>query len=450
MKWTRLVSAILAVTLLTGNFIFPTHATENEAEPASTDVQDSTNNNGTGISYGNPLVAVARAELDAYTNGTGGSKYWAAYANYTGIQYSSDTPWCAAFVYYCAYECGYLTPDGDGCFGSTWQISCRRVWNDFYGKEILYTGSDYIPVAGDLVIYGLESSNPAVPANTEHIGIVEYVSPEGNLTTIEGNAGNGILARCTYSNYRVGSYAFEGNCIIGYIHPSYPEMIPDGPLYSYISGLMRPNDYARIICSGQYSTIMAGQVRMVGNDLYEFILAIPTLDKELGQSESVQALIAEVKSTGEGKLLRIVSAWNKAVKEHGDDLIALQTRYAADAHISPVHQTAYSRTGFDWMKTDIRREVLWEVATCTANEDAAGLILASFASGLTNDATDAEIIAAYNSWLPFVTAAFRFDLWNGYDHDTVTFWIDNLNDFGQVLEYLNTELNPVEEAEKVQ
>lgn len=430
----RIITVLLAIILLFGSFPIAAQATTSATE------------SGTGVSYGNPLVAIARAELDAYTIGTGGSKYWAEYANYTGTQYSSDTPWCAAFVFYCAYKCGYLT--SDGCFGSTWQISCRSTWNDFYKKGLIYTGSDYIPVAGDLVIYGLESANPAVPASTEHIGIVEYVSATDELTTIEGNAGNGILKRCTYSNYRVGSYAFEGNCIIGYVHPTYPEMIPDGPLYSYIPGLMRPNYYARIICSGKYSTIMAGEIRMVGSDLCEFILAIPTLDNELGNSDSIQNLIAEVKSTGEGKLLRIVNAWNTAYEEHGDVLIDLQTRYSVDTHISPVHQTAYSRTGFDWMQTDIRKEILWEIATCTVSEEAAGLILASFSTNLTNDATDAEVIAAYNSWLPFVTTAFRQDLWADYDHDTVQFWITNLTDFGQALEYLNRELNPSEETEQ--
>lgn len=398
-----------------------------------------------GDGYGNPLVAVARAELDSYVPYTAGSRYWAGYADYTGKYFSADTAWCVCFIYYCAEQCGFLSPEGEGCFGSDWFIDCGSMWNYFLNRDLIHYTTDYVPAPGDIVFYGVESSDPSRPATIAHVGIVEYIDSTGRLTTIEGN-NNNSLNRCTYASFEIGTYAFEDSYILGYASPSYPGVTLDQPIYSYITGLVRPWNTARIIGAGKYATVMAGPTRMAGNNLVTFINKIPKLDNDLAEQESIKSLIATVNSDGEGYLMGVVHAWNSAVIECGAELLDLQTRYTVDSHISQIHQAAYSRSGFDWLQTDVRKQILWAIATSTTESDSAGLVMASLSAGLTNDASDTEVIQAYHKWLPFVTTTFRYDLWPRYDHDTVALWIDNLNNFGQVMDYLNAEPIPTEKT----
>lgn len=388
--------------------------------------------------YGNALVAMARSELDSYVPYTAGSRYWAGYANYTGKYFSADTAWCVCFIYYCAEQCGFLSPEGKGCFGSDWFIDCGSMWNYFLERDLIHYTMDYLPTPGDVVFYGTESSDPINPTTIAHVGIVEYIDNTGSLITIEGN-NNNSLNRCTYSSYEIGTYAFGQSYILGYASPSYPGVTLDKPVYSYVPGLMRPWDTARIIGSGVYSTVMAGPTRLAGSELAAFINKIPKLDRDLAEKKSIQDLISAVNNEGEGYLLSIVGAWNAAVEECGEKLLDLQVRYTVDSHISQIHQAAYSRSGFDWLQSDVRKQILWTISTCTIESDGAGLVLASIAANLTNEATDTEVILAYHEWLPFVTSAFRYDLWPSYDHDTVELWIDSLNDFGMALDYLNSE-----------
>ena len=47
------------------------------------------------------------------------------------------------------------------------------------------------PQPGDLILFG-----------TEHVGIVESVNPDGTLTTVEGNASNGVYERAALARAR--------------------------------------------------------------------------------------------------------------------------------------------------------------------------------------------------------------------------------------------------------
>lgn len=172
---------------------------------------------------GNPLVSVAQAEYEYYTEKglSGGGRYWDAYGEYTGFRFSDNTSWCVCFVWYCAYQCGYLTPEGNSCFGSTWQIGCGPAWTYFEKLGCLTESTDYCPSPGDLIMFG---KNPGNVYERDHIGIVAEVTDWGGVTVIEGNSSN-LLKKNTYSSYRIGTYAFDSggdSYIIGYLRPNYP------------------------------------------------------------------------------------------------------------------------------------------------------------------------------------------------------------------------------------
>lgn len=152
-----------------------------------------------GGGSGEQIVAVALGE-----EGTvGGTKYrqW-----YTG--YADGAPWCAAFVSWCAEQCGLIEqgiiPKFQGC---DWGV----IW--FYSKGLFhytsyYGGEDYTPKPGDIIFYSKNHSK----GDSSHVGIVQYV--EGDyVTTIEGNTSNSVLPR---------SYLLTNPYILGYATPEYP------------------------------------------------------------------------------------------------------------------------------------------------------------------------------------------------------------------------------------
>lgn len=160
--------------------------------------------------------SMARVALAEYESGVldgtyhhDDPKYW-AYA--TGSAYSdgASTPWCAAFVSWCANECGYVD---SGLFPRTagvGSIIAHFEADPNLGTVVDFADYDY-PRPGDIVCYGSASGSGS--ACTDHVGVV--VSVEGSSSdgysyfyTVEGNTssdGMGGDSAC------VGRHVFWNN-----------------------------------------------------------------------------------------------------------------------------------------------------------------------------------------------------------------------------------------------
>jgi hypothetical protein len=84
----------------------------------------------------------------------------------------AGAPWCAYFVSWCASQAGAPIGDHGQGLGSVAGIT---DWARSTGR---LTGT---PAPGELILFG-----------TEHVGIVKSVNADGSLTTVEGNASNGV------------------------------------------------------------------------------------------------------------------------------------------------------------------------------------------------------------------------------------------------------------------
>jgi cell wall-associated NlpC family hydrolase len=126
-----------------------------------------------GSDAGLRALAVAEREIGV-TEQPPGSNDGPRIAQYRSAVAGSyaGAPWCAYFVSWAAAQAGApIGPNGQG-LGSVagitdWARSTGRLTND--------------PQPGDLILFG-----------TEHVGIVESVNADGTLTTVEGNASNGV------------------------------------------------------------------------------------------------------------------------------------------------------------------------------------------------------------------------------------------------------------------
>ena len=170
------------------------------------------------------IVSVARAELNAWNNANaeGKAKLIKKYTDYAGI--SSSSPWCAAFVSWCANQCGLI--------GTKYPnfINCNRgvEWfNNSSRKRWVPVGTAK-PQPGWLVFFdkhntaAFKLTNDNKCSGCDHVGLVWKV--EGQyLYVIEGNAGNAI--QCYQNYYNIGTNGL-GNAsnswadIVGYGKPN--------------------------------------------------------------------------------------------------------------------------------------------------------------------------------------------------------------------------------------
>jgi cell wall-associated NlpC family hydrolase len=126
-----------------------------------------------GSDAGLRALSVAEGEIGV-TEQPPGSNDGPRIADYRSAVAGSyaGAPWCAYFVSWAAAQAGApIGPCGQG-LGSVagitdWARSTGRLTSD--------------PQPGDLILFG-----------TEHVGIVESVNADGTLTTVEGNASNGV------------------------------------------------------------------------------------------------------------------------------------------------------------------------------------------------------------------------------------------------------------------
>lgn len=121
-----------------------------------------------GGNGGDRLVEMARTQLGVFP----GVKY----ASWYGLEPSAA--WCAAFVSWCANECGFL--EGD--------ILPRYAYCpsgiEWFEERGLFRSNTYIPKAGDIVFFDWDGDKVS-----DHTGIVADMA-EGKVLTIEGNTGN--------------------------------------------------------------------------------------------------------------------------------------------------------------------------------------------------------------------------------------------------------------------
>lgn len=119
------------------------------------------------------------------------------------VQYNDE--WCDACISAAAIESGCYDLIGQEC-------SVQRHIQIFIDKGIWIEDGTITPLAGDLITFNWDSNTQPNDDVADHIGIVEKVE-NGQITTIEGNTGNGIVSRNVYA---VGN----GN-IRGYARPNY-------------------------------------------------------------------------------------------------------------------------------------------------------------------------------------------------------------------------------------
>jgi len=116
------------------------------------------------------IVATALAEVGTI----GGSKYW----RYGG----SVQAWCAAFVCWCANECGYIDqgifPDSASCDMCISFYKNHGQWQDASGYE---------PSPGDSIFFDWRGDG-----RSDHVGLVKYVE-NGRVYTVEGNCDNSVM-----------------------------------------------------------------------------------------------------------------------------------------------------------------------------------------------------------------------------------------------------------------
>jgi hypothetical protein len=100
-------------------------------------------------------------------------------------------PWCAYFTSWAAREAGVPIGDHGQGFGS---VDAVYAWAQSAGKAI--PAGSGAPQPGDLIVWD------------EHIGVVESVTPDGRIQTIEGNSSDQVARR---------TYGADGGGAIGYV-----------------------------------------------------------------------------------------------------------------------------------------------------------------------------------------------------------------------------------------
>ena len=96
----------------------------------------------------------------------------------------AGAPWCAYFVSWCAAQAGAPIGDHGQGLGSVAEIT---DWARSTGRLT------QTPAPGELILFG-----------TEHVGIVKSVNADGSLTTVEGNASNGVREETRWPSEATG------------------------------------------------------------------------------------------------------------------------------------------------------------------------------------------------------------------------------------------------------
>ena len=129
--------------------------------------------NASGTNAGLTALQVAETQVGVTEQppGSNDGPQIAQYRTATQGAYAG-APWCAYFVSWCAAQAGDPIGDQGQGLGSVAEIT---DWARSTGRLTA------TPAPGELILFG-----------TQHVGIVKSVNPDGSLTTVEGNASNGV------------------------------------------------------------------------------------------------------------------------------------------------------------------------------------------------------------------------------------------------------------------
>jgi hypothetical protein len=138
---------------------------------ATTSQVGTVNSSGTNAGLTALQVAETQVGVTEQPPGSNDGPQIAQYRAATQGAYAG-APWCAYFVSWCAAAAGAPIGDHGQGLGSVAQIT---DWARSTGR---LTST---PAPGELILFG-----------TAHVGIVKSVNADGSLTTVEGNASNGV------------------------------------------------------------------------------------------------------------------------------------------------------------------------------------------------------------------------------------------------------------------
>jgi CHAP domain len=180
--------------------------------PASAASSTSTTTTPNPTAFAAMLQNASPLGAAAPTGGTAGARIVAAVQNEVGVaeqppgsndspriaEYRSATagapgpgPWCAYFTSWAAKQAGVPLGDHGQGFGS---VDAVYAWAQSAGKAV--PAGSGPPQPGDLIVWD------------EHIGVVESVTPDGRIQTIEGNSSDRVSKR---------TYGADGGGAIGYV-----------------------------------------------------------------------------------------------------------------------------------------------------------------------------------------------------------------------------------------
>lgn len=377
-----------------------------------------------GLGSGQDLVAIAQAEYESNHGIYSGDKYWFARCDYYGTSHSNLGAWCVCFVYYCAYQSGYLTDEG--CFGSEWRTLVSNSWNYFREQGRVYTSPDYVPEAGDLIYFGHDPSQNG--QSFTHIGIVEYVEG-GTVHTIEGNYSRTVSKRS--ADYRVGTLAGDAY-IEGYAKPNYPASSAADYLFMTLPGPLQPSVTAVLLGEGASEAVLAGIPRFTPTQIRTFVNQLSTQDPDFALLPEVSALATAVQSNA--KNAELADAWNAVATSYPEEFESLQIEYAVENILTPAYQQCLNRKNFNWGKSTARMDILWAVCTVSPYTGATTQILMELTEGLKDSATDWEVTQNYIAKIQSIIDNYSASLWRGYDDQTREQWAKTLTDLNPLFE----------------
>lgn len=366
------------------------------------------------FNYGDNLVSIAGKEYDYYVHNSekGGYRYWEICSAVTGKDYQKEArsgqDWSTVFLLSCAYQCGYLGDNncfgGFGCNAATWPITCTELYNGLreYSSATRHEAANYTPSPGDLVFFSSMGAGSRTP---DQVGIV-VAAHNGKLYTIEGGS-NDAVEKCTYASYKVGSVAYtdaQGPMYISsYISPNYPDTFAAGKQYLKNHTLVNSSkqDATQIHIGGApTTTILVGAGRFRLSQLPD-VLAVLEKDYAYLLNEEYPALVQAVNTAvahyengalTTAEISNVVTCWYYFDISCGNQLGTALTEIAARNYVSPVLERIKKDTGFDWNKTAVRREILWQVVTSTDQHHIARQTLLELVEGKDNKLTDDELL----------------------------------------------------------
>ncbi len=394
--------------------------------------------------YGDSIVSVALREYEYYhANGlTGGDRYWQGIYDAVGDYRWLGAGWCVAFVWYCAYQCGYIGPGG--AFGNweKWEFwpGCAKDLLVDAGHGKLYTDAEYIPSPGDLIF--LDDEIGFCGWGTNHIGIVKCVNEDGSVTTIEGNAGDNLVVK-TYSHYSVGTYCYtytndKGEKVVtyisSYIRPDYPQTYAEDPMYTKIPGAMLPVTGAKTLGGGNleesqdYDIVFFGLGRFRPSQMAEvasyYSDPFPSF---FGADGPDGKLLAEALERND--MAAAIDIWNRFAESALSGLAKeSQFEITRKIQVDPVAREIYQRTGISWETTPARKELLWGLATTTANNEALVATIQLAMAGMKSNTADEDLIAAMlqGDMLYSLLLENRAEIWAGDPEHIQIQWCNDI------------------------